>query len=98
MIPAGGLLEVVSVSANDAGSYDAVFASDLPFGSYYVQERTTNSAYVLYNTEYPVIFEYACQNTALVSIAVNNGEAIYNTYQARERSTANRGRQFHFPV
>lgn len=78
MIPAGGLLEVVSVSANDAGSYDAVFASDLPFGSYYVQERTTNSAYVLSNTEYPVIFEYAGQNTALVSIAVNNGEAIHN--------------------
>ena len=61
MIPAGGLLEVVSVSANDAGSYDAVFASDLPFGSYYVQECTTNSAYVLSNTEYPVIFEYAAR-------------------------------------
>ena len=59
MIPAGGLLEVVSVSANEAGGYDACFDSDLPFGSYYVQERTTNSAYVLSDTKYPVVFEYA---------------------------------------
>ncbi|MEI3132714.1 MAG: hypothetical protein V8S75_00905 [[Ruminococcus] torques] len=42
VIPAGGLLEVVSVDPNDAGGYDASFASDLPFGSYYVKERTTN--------------------------------------------------------
>lgn len=33
VIPAGGLLEVVSVSANEAGGYDACFDSDLPFGS-----------------------------------------------------------------
>lgn len=47
VIPAGGLLEVVSVSANEAGGYDACFDSDLPFGSYYVQERTTNSAWAI---------------------------------------------------
>lgn len=78
VIPAGGLLEVVSVSANEAGGYDAFFASDLPFGSYYVKERTTNSAYILSDTEYPVVFEYAGQEAALVQILVNEGEAISN--------------------
>ena len=78
VIPAGGLLEVVSVSANEAGGYDASFASDLPFGSYYVKERTTNSAYILSDTEYPVIFEYAGQEAALVQILVNEGEAVSN--------------------
>ena len=78
VIPAGGLLEVVSVSTNDAGGYGAAFASDLPFGSYYVKERTTNSAYVLSDTEYPVDFAYAGQDVELVSILVNSGEAIPN--------------------
>ena len=78
VIPAGGLLEVVSVDPNEAGGYDASFASDLPFGSYYVKERTTNSAYILSDTEYPVVFEYAGQEAALVQILVNEGEAVSN--------------------
>lgn len=78
VIPAGGLLEVVSVSPNEAGGYGASFASDLPFGSYYVKERTTNSAYILPDTEYPVIFEYAGQEAALVQILVNEGGAVPN--------------------
>lgn len=78
VIPAGGLLEVVSVDPNEAGGYDASFASDLPFGSYYVKERTTNNAYILSDTEYPVIFEYAGQDAAWVQILVNEGEAVSN--------------------
>ena len=78
VIPVGGLLEVVSIDPNEAGGYDASFASDLPFGSYYVKERTTNSAYILSDTEYPVIFEYAGQEAALVQILVNEGEAVSN--------------------
>ncbi len=78
VIPAGGLLEVVSVDLNEAGGYDASFASDLPFGSYYVKERTTNSAYILSDTEYPVIFEYVGQEAELVQILVNEGEAVSN--------------------
>ncbi len=78
VIPAGGLLEVVSVDADEAGGYDASFDSDLPFGSYYVQERTTNSAYILSDTEYPVVFEYAGQDAALVQILMNEGEPISN--------------------
>ncbi len=78
VIPAGGLLEVVSVDPDGAGGYGASFASDLPFGSYYVKERTTNSAYILPDTEYPVIFEYAGQEAALVQVLVNEGEAVSN--------------------
>ena len=78
VIPAGGLLEVVSVDPNEAGGYDASFASDLPFGGYYVKERTTNNAYILSDTEYPVVFEYAGQDAALVQILVNEGEAVSN--------------------
>lgn len=78
VIPAGGLLEVVSISANEAGGYGASFASDLPFGNYYVKERTTNNAYILSDTEYPVIFEYAGQDAALVQILVNEGEVVSN--------------------
>ena len=78
VIPAGGLLEVVSVSANEAGGYDACFDSDLPFVIYYVQERTTNSAYVLSDTKYPVVVEYAGQEAALVSSLINEGEAVPN--------------------
>ena len=78
VIPAGGLLEVVSVDPNEAGGYGASFASDLPFGSYYVKERTTNSAYILPDTEYPVVFEYAGQEAALVQVLVNEGGAVPN--------------------
>lgn len=80
VIPAGGLLEVVAVApVEDApGQYSAAFASDLPFGSFYVQERTTNEAFVLSGQQYPVVFAYAGQETALVTIAVNDGEAISN--------------------
>mgnify|MGYP003096335003 CR=1 FL=1 len=78
VIPAGGLLEVVSVEPNETGGYDASFASELPFGSYYVKERTTNSAHILSDTEYPVVFEYAGQEAALVQILVSEGEAVSN--------------------
>ncbi len=78
VIPEDGLLEVVSVSQREDGSYGAAFAADLPFGSYYVKERTTNNAYVLPDTEYPVDFEYAGQDTGVVQITVNEGSAIPN--------------------
>lgn len=43
-----------------------------------MKERTTNAAYILSDQEYPLEFAYAGQETALVSIAVNGGEAIAN--------------------
>ena len=81
VIPADGLLEVVPVSPaeDEAGLYSASFAADLPIGSFYVKEYTTSSTlYVLDETRYPVIFDYAGQDVAAVTIAVNDGEAIPN--------------------
>lgn len=73
-IPADGLLEVISLDENGHGKT----ISDLPMGSYYVQEISTNAAYLLDDTKYPVVFEYAGQDTAVVEITANEGEAISN--------------------
>ena len=73
-IPADGLIEVISL--DESGHGKAI--SDLPMGSYYVQEISTNSAYIVSNVKYPVIFEYAGQDTETVRITANEGEAITN--------------------
>ena len=73
-IPADGLIEVITLDENGHGKA----ISDLPMGSYYVQEISTNSAYLKDDTKYPVVFEYAGQETVLVSITANEGEAIEN--------------------
>ena len=73
-IPADGLIEVITLDENGHGKA----ISDLPMGSYYVQEISTNSAYLKDDTKYPVVFEYAGQETARVSITANEGEAIGN--------------------
>ena len=52
--------------------------SDLPFGKYYVKEIATDEHYVLSDTKYPVVFEYAGQDTATVEIKVNDGKEIKN--------------------
>jgi len=74
VIPADGLIEIVSLDENGKGTV----RSDLPIGSYYVQEISTNSAYIISDQKYPVIFEYAGQDTATVHISANDGNAIEN--------------------
>ncbi len=74
VIPADGLMEIISLDENGKGTV----TSDLPIGSYYVKELATNSAYILNDQKYPVIFEYAGQDTATVHITANDGEAIPN--------------------
>lgn len=74
VIPADGLIEVISLDENGKG----LVRSDLPIGSYYVKELSTNAAYVISDEKYPVIFEYAGQDTATVHITANEGEAIEN--------------------
>ena len=73
-IPADGLIEVITLDENGHGKA----VSDLPMGSYYIQEINTNAAYLKNETKYPVVFEYAGQDTAVVSITANEGEAIEN--------------------
>lgn len=75
VIPANGLVEIVSCSDNGK----AVFKTDLPAGAKtYVKEISTDSHYILSDKEYPVVFEYAGQDTAEISISVNDGNTIPN--------------------
>lgn len=74
IIPADGLLEIVSVDENG----HAVCKTDLPFGSYYLKELSTDGHYILSDEKYPIVFEYAGQNTALVEIKANGGAPIEN--------------------
>lgn len=75
VIPKDGLIEAVTCDENGK----AVFVTDLPVGAkVYVKEIATDSHYILSDSTYPVTFEYAGQDTAVVKISVNNGEAITN--------------------
>ena len=74
IIPADGLLEIVSVDKNG----HAVCKTDLPFGSYYLKELSTDGHYILSDEKYPIVFEYAGQDTALVDIKANSGAPIEN--------------------
>lgn len=74
-IPAGWVLEVVGCNENGY----AAFSTDLPVGAKtYVKEISTDSHYFLSHKEYPVVFEYAGQDTAIVHITVNDGNEIPN--------------------
>lgn len=73
-IPKDGLLEIVT--CDEKGK--AQFTTDLPIGKYYVKEISTDSHYILSDKKYPVVFEYAGQNTATAHISVNDGEPIEN--------------------
>lgn len=70
VIPEDGLIEIVSV--NEDGS--ASFASDLPFGSYYVKEIATDEHYILDGTEHPFEFTYAGPDTEVVHIDLGEFE------------------------
>lgn len=74
VIPKDGLLEIIT--CNEKGK--ATFTTDLPIGIYYVKEISTDSHYILSDKKYPVVFEYAGQDTATVHISVNDGEPIEN--------------------
>ena len=74
VIPADGLIEILSLDENGK----AVLKSDVPFGSYYVREISTDSHYILSDEKYPVIFAYAGQEIPVVELAVNDGKSITN--------------------
>ena len=74
VIPADGLIEILSLDENGK----AVLKSDVPFGSYYVKEISTDSHYMLSDEKYPVTFAYAGQEIPVVELAVNDGKSITN--------------------
>lgn len=74
VIPADGLLEILSV---DEGGH-AVCKTDLPFGSFYFKELSTDEHYILSDEKYPFEFSYMGQDTAIVEIKANDGKPIEN--------------------
>ena len=75
VIPKDGLIETVFCDENGK----AAFVTDLPVGAkLYVKELATDNRYLLSDNAYPVTFEYAGQDTAVVKITVNDGNAITN--------------------
>ena len=74
VIPADGLIEILSLDENGK----AVLKSDVPFGSYYVREISTDSHYMLSDEKYPVTFAYAGQAIPVVELAVNDGKSVTN--------------------
>lgn len=75
VIPKDGLLEIANCNENG----NITFKTNIPVGAkLYVKEIATDSHYILSNEKYPVTFDYAGQDTALVEIKANGGEAIKN--------------------
>lgn len=74
VIPADGLIEIITLDENGAATAN----TDLPFGSYYIKEITTDKHYILSDTQYPFTFKYAGQDTETVEIKVNDGKPIEN--------------------
>ena len=74
-VPKDGLLEIVNCDENG----NITFKTDIPVGAkLYLKEIATDSHYILSDEKYPVTFDYAGQDTALVEIKANGGEAIKN--------------------
>lgn len=74
-VPKDGLLETAVCDENGK----LTFKTDIPVGAkLYVKEIATDSHYILSDEKYPVTFDYAGQDTALVEIKANGGEAIKN--------------------
>lgn len=74
IIPADGLIEIVTFDENGS----ATVSTDLPLGSYYLQERSTDEHYILDDTHYEFEFSYGSQETQVVEISVNGGDPIKN--------------------
>ena len=75
-IPKDGLIEILAVSEDGS----ATFKTETPVGSaLYVKEISTDKQYQLLGDQsFPVVFEYAGQDTAIVHLKVNDGAPIIN--------------------
>ena len=74
-VPKDDLLEIANCDENG----NITFKTDIPVGAkLYVKEIATDSHYILSDEIYPVTFDYAGQDTALVEIKATGGEAIKN--------------------
>ena len=74
VIPAGGLIEIVIFDDNGM----VTVSTNLPMGSYYLQERSADEHYILDDVHYEFEFSYGSQETQVVEISVNDGNPIKN--------------------
>lgn len=75
VIPKDGLLDRVFLDENGY----AVFSVDLPVGAaVYVKETATHDLYILSDSQFPVVFQYAGQSVAEVHLTANDGAPIEN--------------------
>lgn len=95
VIPEGGLIEVISydevlntfdddIATGKEGVTYYSTKSDLPFGSYYIQELETDEHYIISDTKYPFTFSYTNQDEDTVNIQINEGIDIENTLKRGE--------------
>lgn len=74
-IPENGLIDAANCNENGIVS----FTCDIPVDSeLYVKEIATDKHYIVSEDTFPVVFEYAGQETATVEIKVNDGKEIVN--------------------
>lgn len=74
VISKNGLLEILSLNENGS----AECKTDLPFGSFYFKELSSDSHYLLNDSIYPFTFDYGGPAVAVVEIRANDGAAIEN--------------------
>ena len=74
IIPADGLIEIISVDENG----NAAFTADIPFGKYYVKELATDEHYILNDERHSFEFTYGGQTVKMVDIDVSGGEPFVN--------------------
>ncbi len=77
VIPADGLIETISVNPETINTFTA--KSDLPKGSYYLQEIATDNHYILSDAKYPFTVSYTSDNSAQITATINDGNDIENT-------------------
>lgn len=77
IIPADGLIETISVNPETINTFTA--KSDLPKGSYYLQEIATDNHYILSDAKYPFTVSYTSNNSAQITATINDGNDIENT-------------------
>lgn len=74
VIPADGLLEIVSVNENG----QAICSTDLPFGSFYLKELSTDSHYLLNGETFPFTFEY--DGAGIYDLQENRWLRVYGNF------------------
>jgi LPXTG-motif cell wall-anchored protein len=74
IITADSLMDILITEADGT----AVSTRDIPLGAYYARELTTRNNLVSSDKEYDAVFEYQGEDIPLVTVAVNDGNAIEN--------------------